>query len=103
MYFKKKIAAVLPLVMSAGMATNLFNSSILMANAEETAVMTEGVSICGVKAFRFGSDALHVDSSYDVKIEKCHFGTLGHSGIRLTGGDRKTLSPSGYTPVRDGK
>ena len=57
---------------------------------------SKGVSICGVKAFRFGSDALHVDSSHDVKIERCHFGTLGHSGIRLTGGDRKTLSPSGY-------
>ncbi len=57
---------------------------------------SEGVTIDGVKAFRFGSDAIHVDSSHDVKIEGCHFGTLGHSGIRLVGGDRKTLTPSGY-------
>ncbi|MBO6249711.1 MAG: right-handed parallel beta-helix repeat-containing protein [Bacteroidales bacterium] len=56
----------------------------------------EGMAIEGVKAFRFGSDALHVDASHDVKITGCHFGTLGHSGMRLSGGDRKTLSSSGY-------
>ena len=57
---------------------------------------SKGVIIEGVKVFRFGSDAIHVDSSHDVKIAGCHFGTLGHSGIRLVGGDRKTLTPSGY-------
>ena len=57
---------------------------------------SKGVAIEEVKAFMFGSDALHVDSSRDVKIAGCHFGTLGHSGMRLSGGDRKTLTPSGY-------
>lgn len=54
------------------------------------------VTIEGVKAFRFGSDALHVTSSRDVKVTGCHFGTLGHSGMKLYGGDRKTITPSGY-------
>ena len=54
------------------------------------------ITIEGVKAFRFGSDAIHVDSSHDVKIEGCHFGTLGHSGMKLYGGNRKTITPAGY-------
>lgn len=66
---------------------------------------SENVNIEDVKAFRFGSDAVHVNSSHDVKISGCHFGTLGHSGMRIYGGDRKTLTNSGYvvtnTVVRD--
>ena len=58
-----------------------------------------------VEVSRFGGDALHVASSKDVKVEGCRFSTLGHSGIRMYGGDRKTLEPSGYsvtnTVIRD--
>ena len=59
----------------------------------------------GVEVSRFGGDALHVESSKDVKVERCRFSTLGHSGIRMYGGDRKTLELSGYsvtnTVIRD--
>ena len=63
------------------------------------AVSVEGsrnILLDGIGAFRFGGDALHVSSSENVRIEGCRFGTLGHTGMKLSGGDRRTLSPSGY-------
>ena len=59
----------------------------------------------GVVITRFGGDALTVSSSKDVKVERCRFMTLGHSGIKMYGGDRKTIELSGYevtnTVIRD--
>ena len=57
---------------------------------------SRNVLLEGIGAFRFGCDALHVCSSEDVRIEGCRFGTLGHTGMKLSGGDRSTLRPSGY-------
>ena len=53
----------------------------------------------GVGVSRFGGDALHVSSSKDVKVNRCRFETLGHSGIQAYGGDRKTLEKAGYSIV----
>lgn len=50
----------------------------------------------GVRVSRFGGDALHVNSSENITIERCRFETLGHTGMNLTGGDRRTLKHSGY-------
>ena len=55
-------------------------------------IVLEGIGIS-----RFGGDALHVNSSKDVKVERCRFETLGHSGIQAYGGDRKTLEKAGYS------
>ena len=66
---------------------------------------SKDVLIEDVGIFRFGVDALHVTASEGVRIEGCRFGTLGHSGMKLYGGDRRTLAHSGYevrnTVVKD--
>ena len=55
--------------------------------------------------YRFGGDAVTVSDSRNVKVDGCRFSTLGHSGIKMYGGDRKTLEPAEYsvtnTVIRD--
>ena len=73
-------------------------SGLTFIGGRANAVSVDGsrnVLLERIGAFRFGGDALHVSSSENVRIEGSRFGTLGHSGIRISGGDRRTLSPSG--------
>ncbi len=57
----------------------------------------ERVSLLDVGICRFGGDALQIVSSKDVSVDGCRFETLGHSGIKSFGGDRKTLEKAGYS------
>lgn len=44
----------------------------------------------------FGNDALHALDSEHVTIADNRLDTFGHGGIRLSGGDRKALTPAGH-------
>lgn len=59
-------------------------------------IASRDVLLEGIKVARFGGDALHVNSSENVTIENCRFETLGHTGMNLSGGDRRSLKHSGY-------
>ncbi len=59
-------------------------------------IASRDVLLEGIIISRFGGDALHVNSSENVTIESCRFETLGHTGMNLSGGDRRTLKHSGY-------
>ena len=87
---------------------NVTVNGLTFVGGRTNAISVEGsrnILMDGIGAFRFGGDALHVNSSENVRIEGCRFGTLGHTGMKLSGGDRRTLIPSGYvvhnTIVRD--
>ena len=45
---------------------------------------------------RFGRDGIHINQGEGHGVSGCLLRTLGCSGITLTGGDRKTLTPSGH-------
>ena len=72
---------------------------ISFVGGRESAVGIEGcrdIVFERVNIDRFGGDAVHLSESKDVRIDGCSFGTLGHSGIRAAGGDRRTLEGAGY-------
>ena len=58
---------------------------------------SRNIDLEGIGISRFGGDALTVSDSRDVKVDRCRFSTLGHSGIKMYGGDRKTLEPAEYS------
>ena len=73
---------------------------LAFVGGRENAVSLE--KVCGVLlkdlgVSCFGGDALHVIASKDVKVDRCRFETLGHSGIQSSGGNRKTLEPADYS------
>ncbi|MBP5486334.1 MAG: right-handed parallel beta-helix repeat-containing protein [Bacteroidales bacterium] len=93
---------------------SVFNSDAMMEVSDCEGVTIKGLTFAGgranavsviasrdvlldrIKVSRFGGDALHVSSSENVTIESCRFETLGHTGMNLSGGDRRTLRHSGY-------
>ncbi len=58
---------------------------------------SRNVLLKDVGAAMFGGDALQIASSRKVSVEGCTFETLGHSGIKASGGNRKTLERADYT------
>ncbi len=58
---------------------------------------SKGVNLEGVNVCRFGGDAFRLLASKDVCLRGSLVETLGHSGIRAYGGDRKTIDLAGYT------
>ena len=80
--------------------TDVTLRGIALTGGRNNAVRVEGsvgISLEGVSVSCFGGDALQVFSSSNVKVDGCCFETLGHSGIRALGGDRKTLEKAGYS------
>ncbi len=93
---------------------SVFNSDAMMEVSDCEGVTIKGLTLVGgrtnavsiigsrdvllerIEVSRFGGDALHVNSSENVTIESCRFETLGHTGMNLSGGDRRTLKSSGY-------
>lgn len=64
------------------------------------AVKVEGskrINLSKLDVRRFGGDAFRFLDSKDVTLSDSHVETLGHSGVRAYGGDRKTLEMAGYT------
>ena len=81
---------------------------ITFVGGRENAIGVEdshGVLLQDVTVRRFGGDALQIARCREVTVDGCTFETLGHSGIRAIGGDRKTLTDAGYvvhnTLIRD--
>ena len=70
------------------------------AGGRNNAIKVSGsrdINLEGIGISRFGGDALNVSDARNVKVERCCFSTLGHSGIKMYGGDRKTLEPAEYS------
>lgn len=45
---------------------------------------------------RLGLDGIHIEGGTQHGISGCFIQNLGHGGIKIKGGDRKTLTPSGH-------
>lgn len=57
---------------------------------------SRNILLDGVRISCFGGDGALVTASRDVTIEGCLVETVGHGGIKASGGDRKTIEKAGY-------
>lgn len=79
--------------------TNLTLRGLTFQESRGSAISIENGEKCllsDCRMDRFGRDGIHVKEGKNHGISGCFLSTLGYSGINLTGGDRKTLTPSGH-------
>ncbi|MDR2138898.1 MAG: right-handed parallel beta-helix repeat-containing protein [Tannerella sp.] len=64
-----------------------------------TAILIRGGAhnlLSGCRIERFGRDGVHIYEGTEHGVTGCYLSTFGHGGFKITGGDRRTLTPAGH-------
>ncbi len=52
--------------------------------------------LSGCRILRFGRDGIHIEDGTGHGVSRCYLSTFGYGGMKIKGGDRKTLIPGGH-------
>ena len=86
-----------PFIKAKGVRNVVFSGLVYEYGQHDALVMEQGenVAVVGCMFRRLGGSALTAWDMRNLTVYGNSFNTLGHTGMRVKGGDRKTLTPGG--------
>ena len=88
-----------PFMVEMKRCSNVTLQGLTFQESRGSAVLMQGGENCLIsdcRFERFGKDGIHIEEGKGHGISGCLLRTLGFSGIKLKGGDRKTLAPASH-------
>ncbi len=88
-----------PFMVELDSCINLSFQGLSFEEGRGSAVRVKNGKSCRItdcRIERFGQDGIHIDNGWNHVIEGCLLRNFGCGGIKLSGGDRKNLTPSGH-------